>query len=131
MAKFLLQKFAIFNMITDWVKQAAHQRGKSLRAASFSKLDNKVNIFATLLVHTATSTVSKTRSKIRFYTSVNFHLPFPPLLVHKIILTIPTNTPFLYTSAIFNLPIFSYNHSNNLNEKYFPFISYLANSGCV
>ena len=33
-------------------------------------------------------------------TSVRFHLP--PLLNHKIILTIPTNTPFLYTSAIFH-----------------------------
>ena len=27
--------------------------------------------------------------------SVNFNLPIPPLLLHKIILTAPTNTPFL------------------------------------
>ena len=43
--------------------------------------------------------------KIRSSTSVNFHLPIPPLLVHKIVLTILTNTPFLYTSAIFHLPL--------------------------
>ena len=44
--------------------------------------------------------------KIRSSTSVNFHLPIPLLLVHKIILTIPTNTTFLYTSTpkIFSLP---------------------------
>ena len=34
-------------------------------------------------------------SKIRFSSSVNFHLPIPPLLVHKIILTIPNNTPYI------------------------------------
>ena len=33
-----------------------------------------------------------------------FSLLNPPLLVHKIILTIPTNTPFLYISAIVHLP---------------------------
>ena len=37
-------------------------------------------------------------------TSVTFQIPFPPLLVQKIIFTISTNTPFLYTSAIFHLP---------------------------
>ena len=40
--------------------------------------------------------------KIRSSTSVNFHLPIPPLLLNKIILTIPTSTPFLCTSAIFS-----------------------------
>ena len=47
--------------------------------------------------------------KIRFSTSVNFYFPIPPLLVHKIILTIPTNTPFL-----------PYKLLNNLHQKYFP-----------
>ena len=37
--------------------------------------------------------------KIRSSTLVSFYLPIPPSLVHKIIITIPTNTPFLYTSA--------------------------------
>ena len=63
-------------------------------------------------------------TKIFSSNSVNFHLPFPPLLVHKIILTISTNTPFLYTSATFHLlTIYS--------KKYFPYRSHLANSGCV
>ena len=46
------------------------------------------------------------------YTSVNFHVPILPLLVQKIILTIPTNTP--HTSANFQLRIFllPYNHSS-------------------
>ena len=39
--------------------------------------------------------------KFGFPTLDNFHLPIPPLLVCKIILTIPTKTPFLYTSATF------------------------------
>ena len=45
-----------------------------------------------------------------------------PLLVYKIVLTNPTNTPFLYTSAIFYLPI-------SYTKKYFPCLSHLANSG--
>ena len=58
--------------------------------------------------------------KIRFSTSVNFYFPIPPLLVHKIILTSPTNTPFLYTSVILHLLIFSYKLLNDLHQKYFP-----------
>ena len=58
--------------------------------------------------------------KISFSTSVNFHLPNPPLLVHKIILTIHTNTPLLSTAVILHLLIFAYNHPNNLHQKYFP-----------
>ena len=58
--------------------------------------------------------------KIRSSTSVNCYLPIPPLLVHKLILTIPTNSSFLYTSPIFDFPVFAYYHPNNLHEKYFP-----------
>ena len=36
--------------------------------------------------------------KILSSTFFNFHLPVPPLLVHKVILTTLNNTPFLYTS---------------------------------
>ena len=32
----------------------------------------------------------------------------------------PTNSPLLYTSAIFHLPIFTYNHPNNLHQNIFP-----------
>ena len=83
-------------------------------------------IFITLLVQT---TILKFTLKIRSSTPVNFYLHIPPLLVHKIILTIIT--PFPYTSAIFYLPIFAYNHPNNLHRKHFPCLSHLANSGCV
>ena len=65
------------------------------------------------------------------FSSVNFHFPISPLLVYKIILTIPTNTLFLYNSAIFHLPLFVYNHLNNLHQKYFPYLKDFANSGCV
>ena len=69
--------------------------------------------------------------KIRFSTSVNYHLPISLLLVHKIIHTNPINTTFLYTSAIFHLPIFAHNHPSNLYQIYFPYLSHLANLGCV
>ena len=69
--------------------------------------------------------------KICFSTSVNYHLPIPLLLVHKIIHTNPVNTTFLYTSAIFHLPIFAHNHPSNLYQIYFPYLSHLANLGCV
>ena len=43
--------------------------------------------------------------RICSYISVNFHLPVQPLLVPKIILTISSNTPFLYTSVILHVLI--------------------------
>ena len=69
-------------------------------------------IVTNLLVHTTTPSIS---------TKNLFYLPIP--LVHKIILTILNNTPFLYNSAIL--------HPNNLHQKYFPYLSHLVNSGCV
>ena len=51
-----------------------------------------------------------------------FSHPFSLFLVHKIIPTIPTNTLFLYNSAIFHLPLFVYNHPNNLHQKYYPYL---------
>ena len=70
--------------------------------------------------------------KINSSTSVTFHLPIPPLLIHKFIHALPTITlpSFLYNSPIFNFPIFSYYHRNNLHQKCFPhLITYLANLG--
>ena len=52
--------------------------------------------------------------KVRSSTLVSFDLPISPLLAHKIILTTPTNTHFLYTSAISHLPIIAYSHPNIL-----------------
>ena len=85
-------------------------------------------IFTTLLAHTITL---KSPLKVCSSTSVDFYLPTPSLIVHKIILTISNDTPFLYTFKIFHFPIFAYNHPNNLHQKYFPCLSHLANSGCV
>ena len=76
-------------------------------------------------------TLIQSPPKIRSPTLANFYLPIPSLLVHKIILTIPTNSLFLYTSTIFHLPIFAYSHPYNLHQKYFPYLDHLANSGCV
>ena len=85
-------------------------------------------IFTAPLVHTTTPTIY---IKNRFSTSVNFHLPIPLLIVHKIIYTNPINTMFLYTSAIFHLPIFAHNHLSNPHQKYFPYLSHLANTGYI
>ena len=45
----------------------------------------------------------KSSPKIGSSTSDNFHLFIPPLLVRKIILTIPIKTPFLQTSSTVHL----------------------------
>ena len=59
-------------------------------------------IFKSLLVHTITLTIS-TRNLFPCFSQF---LPPYFTLICKIFLTIPTNIPFLYTSAIFHLPIF-------------------------
>ena len=51
--------------------------------------------------------------------SANSHFPIPPLVVHRIILTITTNTPFFYILALFHLPFFAYIDPYNLHEKVF------------
>ena len=61
----------------------------------------------------------------------NSHLPILPLIVHEIILTMPNKTPFFYSPALFHLSIFAYSDPYNLHQKYFHYLSYLANSGCV
>ena len=59
---------------------------------------------------------------------VNFHLPISPLLHHKISFTIPNNTSFLSSSAIFHLLIFGYNPFKNQRRKFFLCFSQLADS---
>ena len=49
----------------------------------------------------------QSRPKICVTTLVNFQLSIPPLFLNKIILTIPTKTLLLYTSAVFCLPNFA------------------------
>ena len=63
--------------------------------------------------------------------SANFPLPIPRLHIHKAILSIPTSTPFLYTSVIFYLPIFWYSHPFNLHKKQFVYLNHLANTRYV
>ena len=124
-----------------WVKHATNQKAESIRIVSFSKLDKRstaavssIQSMLNSLKNDRCSFISQSylciqqllqsATKIRSSTSVNFHLPIPPLLDHKIIFTIRTNTPFLYTSAIFHLP-------TSYTKKYFPYLNHLANSGCV
>ena len=130
----------IMKLYTDhnssWVKHAIHQKVESLREASLPKLDNKVNnnsLFKTKyakffrkwlmflhfhnqLVYTATPIIS---TNILSSTSNNFHLPIPSLLFNKIILKIFTNTPCLYTAAIFSLPILYIQPSPQSTPKIF------------
>ena len=122
---------------TLWVKQAAHQIVESLRAALFqsqtthstttlSSIQSALNflqngrcsfIFRALFVQTTRPSFSP--EKVLSSTSASFCLPTPPLLVQKFILTIPTNTSFLYTSPIFDFPVFAYYHPNNLYQQCF------------
>ena len=69
--------------------------------------------------------------KISYSTPVNFHVPIPSLLVHKIIHTITTSTLFLYILANFHLTIFAHIYPNSLHQKCFPYLSHLASSGSV
>ena len=71
-------------------------------------------IFTTLLLHTTTL-----KSPLKIGSSVNFYFPIPPIFVHKIIFTISINNPFLYTSVIFHLSVFTYNRCSNLHQKHF------------
>ena len=64
-------------------------------------------IFTNLLVHINNLTNS-IRNPIRQFSK--FWPPYFPLLVHKTILTIPINIPFLHTSAIFHLRFLSCSH---------------------
>ena len=138
-----------FNMLLTWLKHASHQKAESFKAASPSNLDNIIinnsSNFNTkcwilykmvgapsfsqpiLWIQPTLQSLPRNSSS----SSVNFHFPISPLLVHKIILTIPTNTPFLYNSAIFHLHFFAQKHPNNLHQKYFPNLKHFANSGCV
>ena len=110
---------------TLWVKYVAHQKTESLRAAFFqslttrstatlSSLQSTLNslqngrcsfIVRALFLQTTTPTFS-TKNPFLYFSK--FSPPYSPLLVHKFILTIPTNTSFLYTSPVFDFPSFAY-----------------------
>ena len=119
------------NHNTLLVKHATYQKSESLRAANLSKLDNTVNnsfIFNTkrsefstkwyLVFHFYNPTCAYNNPYQKF-SSANFHFPIPPLLVHKIILTIYTNTLFSCSSAFFYLPIFEHRNPPQLVQGIF------------
>ena len=76
--------------------------------------------------HNSTSVCNQPYNLHQKFSSANSRLPTPLLIAPKIILTISTNTPFFYTSALFHLPIFPYSDP----YKFFPYLIHLANSGC-
>ena len=54
------------------------------------------------------------------FQSILFQSIFTSLLVQKIILLIPTNTPFHHTSVIFHLPVFCVQPSQQFTPKTSP-----------
>ena len=82
-----------------------------------------------LLVHTISRTIFTKNSFLHFSQLLPTY--FTPLLFRKTILNVPNITPFLYNSAIFKLPIFTYSHPYNLLRKLFLYLKHLANSGCI
>ena len=137
---------AIYTSWYLWVKYANHQKPESLRVSSFSQLNKTVDNnpifntqyaefstkwevllhFTALLKHTTTPIISTKNPHLYFS---QFSPLYSILTCSQIIFTIPTNTPFLYNSARFQLPIFTYNHTNNLDQRYFPYLIHLGNSG--
>ena len=100
-----------------------------IKNRSLSKLDNTFNNNSTFIMVGASSfsepylckkSPLHSATKICSSTSANFHLPIPPLLLHKFLLTIPTNISFLYTSPMFDFPAFAYYHPNNIYQNLFP-----------
>ena len=108
--------------------------GQHLQQQLYLQLDSLQNsscylIFTTLLVHTTTPKIS-TKNPFLYFSQLSTNIrTYYPLTFNKIIRTISTNAPFLYTAAIFCFPIFAYNHPSNLDQKYFLHISHIASSG--
>ena len=70
---------------------------------NFLQNGNCLFIFATLFLYTANAIISTKKPFLYFS---QFSPPIPSLLVHKILITIPTNIPFRCNSAIFHLRFF-------------------------
>ena len=139
--KFIVKLYSDNN--TLWVKHSIHLKAESLRIASLSRSNFQhghqqlylpYKLCWILCKMIGFPSFSQTYLYIQPYyiqqplqsppkilssTSANFHLPIPPLLFNKITLTIPTNTHFRYAAAIFNLPVFAYNHASYLHQKIF------------
>ena len=80
---------------TLWVKQQL--RSATILSSKQSMLNSLQNgRGSVILAHTINATISTQHSSS---TSVNFYIPIPPLIFHKIILTLPTN-PLTLPSSI-------------------------------
>ena len=101
------------------------QQGKqqlNLQCVKHNLNNDRSSLISTmLLVHTTTPTIS-TKNLFVYFT--HFSPSYPPWLVHKNILTISFNTPFLYTSSIFHLTPPPYSHPYNLHQKHLPYPSF-------
>ena len=115
------------------VKHDTYQNAESLKAVSLSKLENMIHNNS---IFNGRRSFIVTNPTCAYNHPNNLHLTsVSPLqlifisLFHSYFL--PTDIPFFYTSAIFYLSIFAYSHPYSLHQKYFPYLSYLANLGCV
>ena len=142
-AKPMLIKFIVklyTNHNTLLVKHATYQKAESLGGASLSKLDtmsiltpSSIKSVQNYLQNGMCFFISQSYlciqpslqppTKIHYPISAIFYIAIRILLAHKTIFAISTNTLFLYTTAIFHLPIFTYNHPYNLHQKNFPFLT--------
>ena len=136
----------IWWFLTPSPRTGSGEKAGYLKAASISKLDNTVNnnsVFnVSWILYKMISAVSFSQPYLCKQPPHNLHqnsvppipaifyLPILPFIFRKIILTIPTNTLFLYTSVIFHLPFFAHNQPYSLHQTYFPYLSHLSNSDC-
>ena len=120
-----------------------HQKAASLRAACSFKVgqhgQQQLNLqckvcwillkMVGLLAHRTTHTISIKNWFLHFSQLLPPY--FTSFLLPKTILTISTNTPSLYNSATFRLPIFTCSHLYNLLWSIFLCLNHLANLDCI
>ena len=110
--KFIVKLFVDHN--TLYMNYARNEKAESLRSACLSKLDNTVNNNSSFNGKYGEFFKWKCSfiSKLELYIQPPLESPPKSFLYfshfHKIICKTRTNTPFLYTSAIFYLSIISY-----------------------
>ena len=67
-------------------------------------------------LHTPTTS---TKNSFLYFSQFPLFLPISPLFVDKIILAIPTNTPFYYSTTVFHFPAFYIQSSQKSTPKTF------------
>ena len=144
--KFITKLYPDHNNL--WIKHATHQKAESLRAGFLSKLENTVNNNSISNTKYAEfSTEWNVLLNYRSHTCVYNHLfnlhqesvpllqstftsLFHPYLFTKLSLQSPVTLPSSYLRN-FSSPYFCLQPSQQLLQKYFPYLSPLANSGCM